>query len=96
VALSLGLRQSELLGLAWPDVDWDRGRVRVERTLQYTKATGWLVQGTRTDRSRRTLHLPAITLEALKRQRAQQAAERLRAGAWPDSLQNLLGPGPWT
>jgi integrase len=91
VALSLGLRQSELLGLTWSDVDWERGRLHVERTVQYTKATGWLVQGTKTEPSRRTPHLPEIAIEALKRQRKRQAAERLRAETWPDSLSGLLG-----
>jgi len=91
LALSLGLRQSELLGLQWTDIDWEHGRVRIERTLQYTKATGWLVQGTKTERSRRTLHLPVIALETLRRQRKQQAAERLRAEDWPDSLKGILG-----
>jgi integrase len=34
VALSLGLREGEILGLRWEDVDLDAARLRVERALQ--------------------------------------------------------------
>lgn len=34
VALALGLRQGEALGLAWHDVDLDRGTIRIRQALQ--------------------------------------------------------------
>jgi integrase len=34
VALSLGLRQGEALGLCWEDVDWEAGTLRVRRVIQ--------------------------------------------------------------
>jgi integrase len=34
LALSLGLRQGEALGLLWPDVDLETGRLRVRRSVQ--------------------------------------------------------------
>ncbi|HLI27937.1 MAG TPA: site-specific integrase, partial [Chloroflexota bacterium] len=80
VALGLGLRQGELLGLQWADVDLARGRLAVRRQLQ--RVGGQLVlTEPKSARARRTLELPAFVCEALRQHRARQAAERLRAGA---------------
>lgn len=34
VALSIGLRQGEALGLCWEDIDWEAGTLRVRRAIQ--------------------------------------------------------------
>lgn len=34
VALSLGLRQGEALGIQWSDVDWDAGTLQIRRSVQ--------------------------------------------------------------
>ncbi len=34
VALSLGLRQGEALGIRWSDVDWDAGTLKIRRSVQ--------------------------------------------------------------
>jgi integrase len=85
LALTLGLRKGELLGLRWADVDLDRGELEVRQTLQ--RISGELrVQPPKTKRSRRTIPLPAPCVDALREHRARQAAERLRAGErWKDS-----------
>lgn len=80
VALGLGLRQGEVLGLRWEDVDLERGTLSVRRQLQRTGGTLQLVP-LKTERSRRTLPLPAFVLEALRRHRARQLEERLALGA---------------
>lgn len=85
LALTLGLRPGEYLALQWKDVDWERQTVTIRRSLEHV---GWalhVVEGTKTRGSRRTLPLPAPAIEALRRHRARQAEERLRAGpAWQD------------
>ncbi|MGH9104935.1 MAG: tyrosine-type recombinase/integrase, partial [Acidimicrobiales bacterium] len=54
-------------------------------TLQWARGA-WVMAETKTQRSRRTLPLPGLGAAALDRQRAQQAAERLRVGSrWADS-----------
>jgi integrase len=85
VALGVGLRRGEALGLRWQDVDLDGGTLRVEQALQRTK--GGLVLGpTKTPRSRRTIPLPAVCVRALKIHRARQNVERLAVGdSWQDS-----------
>jgi integrase len=92
VALLLGLRRGEVLGLRWPDVNFDQRTLRVRQTIQriairLTSGTGGLVPAEpKTDKSRRALSLPDGVIRALRVQRARQTAERLGAGtAWPDS-----------
>ena len=82
VALTLGLRQGELLGLRWQDVNLDAGTLTVRMQLQ--RGGRELVEP-KTDRSRRTLALPTMTVDALKQHRKRQVEERLRAGSrWHD------------
>lgn len=82
VSLLLGLRQSEVLGLQWRDLDWETGTVRVARTLQRYGGAFHLDE-TKTSRSRRTLSLPPQLLASVRRHRARQLTERFAAGvAW--------------
>jgi integrase len=60
----LELRRSEALGLRWTDVDLERGWLQVQRGLQ--RIDGRLVTTeTKTARSKRTIPLPGIVVEAL-------------------------------
>lgn len=80
VAVALGLRQGEVLGLRWQDVDLERRTLRVAVALQAVRGTLQLVPP-KTTRSSRTLPLPAVVGAALQAQRVRQMEERLLAGA---------------
>jgi integrase len=85
LAIALGLRQGEVLGLHWQDVDLERGTLRVAGQLRRDADTGRLERvDTKTARSRRTLPLPHSVLDALRRHQQRQAAERLNADSWAD------------
>lgn len=87
VALMLGLRRGELLGLGWDDVDLTSARptLTVHRSLKRITGEGVVIGETKTRGSRRTIHLPAPVVAALKAHRKRMAAERLALGpAWPD------------
>jgi integrase len=85
VALALGLRQSEALGLAWSAVDLDRGTLRVQRGLHRVKGHGLVFEEPKSERSRRTLLLPWQLVESLRLQTKAQLEERLAAGTlWHD------------
>ncbi|ADP78115.1 tyrosine-type recombinase/integrase [Pseudofrankia inefficax] len=85
VALTMGLRRGELLGLRWDDVDLDAATLRVVRSAQRVSGTLRLVD-TKTRGSRRPVPIPAMTLEALKRHRKRQDQERADAGkAWKEN-----------
>jgi integrase len=86
VAVMVGMRQGELLGLQWADIDWDRGRVQITHTLQWLKGNRWRLDEPKTGHSRRGIRLPPTALQALKAHRARQAEQRLAAGpAWEDN-----------
>ena len=79
VALSLGLRQGEALGLRWQDLDLDNRTLRVNMALQRIEGKVQLVEP-KTSRSRRTLPLPDSVVQSLRSHRVKQKEERLKAG----------------
>lgn len=74
VAVATGLRQGELLALRWQDIDLEGGTLSVRHTLQAQTRT---LGPPKTERSRRTLRLPAIALAALVELRRRQASGEL-------------------
>jgi integrase len=83
IAATTGLRQGELLGLRWQDVD--AGTLHVRRSLARTYDGGWELAEPKTSRSRRMINLPAAARAAFDRQRQLQDALREQAGtAWQD------------
>jgi len=85
VALACGLRLGEATGLRWGDVDLTTGEIHVRQQLQRV-GKRCVLQELKTEKSRRTLALPAVCLEALKTHRTRQLGERLKAGSrWIDS-----------
>jgi integrase len=93
LALMLGMRRGELLGLCWAEIDLDGRALRVSQSLQRIatgsdakgKKTALIAAEVKTDGSRRTIALPDSIVKALKAHKARQAQERLVAGSsWQD------------
>src|SRR5262249_55882493 len=89
VGVTTGMRRGELLGLRWPDIDLKTARLTVNRSLE---GRG-VFKAPKTRQSRRTITLPALTVEALARHRAAQAEERLRLGLGRPELIFAHGDG---
>lgn len=79
LAVTLGLRRGEVLGLMWSDIDLAAGRLSVRRARLQT-LTGPIVKEPKTAKSRRAVDIPGSVIEILRHWRAQQAQERLSAG----------------
>jgi integrase len=85
VALALGLRKGEALGLLWEDVELDAGSVTIRHQLQRVSGRKELV-ATKTQESNRAIALPPAVVDALRTHRIRQLEERLLAGErWRDS-----------
>lgn len=101
-ALYLGMRQGEILGLRWADVDLERKVLRVTGALQRVpraerrdpEVMAKIVEP-KTKRSRRSLRIPLPLVELLAVQRQRQQADRLRLGsAWSEPIAGLVFTRP--
>lgn len=80
-----GLRRSELLALRWDDLNTNAATLRIDESLVAT-STGASWGDAKNERSRRTIPIDPETMKVFARRRAEQAAERLAAGAaWNDT-----------
>lgn len=82
LALVTGMRPSELCGLRWQDVSLDERVVRVRQTLVRDKQ-GWRLREPKTTAGRRTIPIPAATVDELRswQERQQQERDELKE-AW--------------
>jgi len=73
LALSSGLRQGELIGLQWPDIDFDGDAVTVQRSLE--EISGKVrIKEPKTGKGHR-IDLPQFAMEAMRDHRADMLAE---------------------
>lgn len=86
VALFTGMRQGEILGLHWADVDLERCTIHVVSALQPIKGQGIVQSELKTDASRRQIVVSVPVVAALRRHRTRQLEERLFFGPdWTDT-----------
>ena len=89
--LSTGMRRGELLALTWPDFDLDRGAVRVERSLEQTKA-GLRVKEPKTEAGTRTITIPPATVEVMRAHKVRQLEQRMKLGQGKPADDALVFP----
>lgn len=80
LAVHIGLRRGELLGLRWSDADLHEGVLTVRQALQRVGGE-LLIVAQKTYRSARRVALPAECVTALRAQRTQQIADRKGASS---------------
>lgn len=81
LAVRLGLRRGELLGLLWECIDLDGRKLEVVESLQRIPGQPLAPAPPKTRGSRRNISLPPGVVKALRAHRARQLEERLKAGA---------------
>src|SRR5262249_40544705 len=79
-----GMREGELLGLQWDDIDWQRNLVDLRRTVAFRKKT--LIVNAPKSGKLRTIDAPASLVARLRELRSIRQAEAVVAG---------VEPSPW-
>ncbi|MBE3574715.1 MAG: site-specific integrase [Firmicutes bacterium] len=85
LALATGMRQGELLGLQWQDIDMKEAILRVRRKVYSRKELE--ISEPKTAAGLRAITLPPIAVDALRQHRERLLAEGLAASPWvfPDT-----------
>jgi integrase len=81
LALTTGMRQGELLGLKWADVDLSAGTLAVRRSLQRQRGKGLVFEEPKTARSRRSIRLSQRAIDALRAHHDRQTFDRRIVGS---------------
>jgi integrase len=86
LAIATGMRQGELLGLKWADLDIELGMLQVQRQLTMMRGGGFGFTAPKTKAGTRRIDLGQHTLEVLQDHRQQQFQETLAAGSrWEEN-----------
>ena len=79
LAIGSGCRRGELLALRWQDIDLDKGEVRVERSLEQTRA-GLRFKAPKNKFSRRALSLGPSTISIMRAHYREQLEIKMAVG----------------
>ena len=93
VALFTGMRQAELMGLQWSDVDFNAGTICIRQQLAHEKKKNGAYKLTvpKTEKSIRTIMPAPAVMEWLKERRLNQISDRLSCGnVWDNSIPDLV------
>ncbi len=91
LALFSGMRESEIMGLQWDDVDLEAGTITVCRQLQKLRSSNeYLFLDETKNGKKRIASIAPSVVRVLKAQRAQQAEWRLAAGTAWNNEHNLV------
>jgi integrase len=86
LALFGGLRLSEIAGLEWKHLDFERNCVHIQQASKYVPGEGVITKEPKTNSGRRTVDLPPAIMDLLKAHRVEQAQQRLAMGPlWTDT-----------
>ena len=75
-----GWRVSEVLGLAWEDLDLDAGTAHIRRAAAYTPSVGVILGTTKTSGAEGIHHLAPIAVTHLRQRHERQDVDRAAAG----------------
>jgi len=86
LAVTTGMRVSELRGLRWCDIDWIKGTIKINRQIQDVPGVGSLTGNPKTHSGIRTIKLGENSLHALREQKQKLDKEKINAGnGWKDN-----------
>lgn len=91
ITVFTGMREGEVLGLTWDDIDFDTGSITISKQLQREKKKNgkYYLSSPKNSKSR-TIKPAQYVLQLLRRQHILQSSAKLQAGAMWDNPWNLV------
>ncbi len=80
MAITTGMRQGELLGLKWSDLDWRNRQIQVQRQVQLVPGEGYVFSAPKSNAGKRTIVLSGEMIEKLRKHLEFQNTERSFTG----------------
>lgn len=80
LAIYSGFRRGELSGLTWDNIDFENRIITIDKALYYTKAEGTIIDTPKTETSQRSLKLPEVIFDYMKRLKEFYESESVRLG----------------
>jgi integrase len=90
LAVTTGMRISELRGLCWSDIDWIKGTIKVNRQIQDIRGKGSVSGAPKTSAGTRIILLGETTLIQLREQKNRINEESKNCDKWRE--QDLIFP----
>ena len=90
-ALFTGMRESELVGLTWDCIDWEKGTIHLYRQLKRARGKNapWVFT-TLKNKQDRSFSIPPSVIQALKKVKVKQAEWKLQFGAIYQNKDNFV------
>lgn len=93
LAAFMGLRRSEIVALQWEDIDFQARTLHVNRAKVFGDNGEWKIKTTKTADSKRTLIMPQVVIDALKRGDCSGGAVcKLAPSTLTSSIRYVLAP----
>jgi integrase len=86
LAIHTGMRQGELFGLRWEDLNWNTGELRIQRQVKREPGQGWTFADPKTKKGRRTIKLGDAILQVLRTHKRRQDVQKSIMGSrWKEN-----------
>lgn len=76
----LGLRNAEVAGLAWKNIDFEKNEMAITQNTIYVKGFGTITKTTKTEKSKRIISMPSALTEILSQYKIWWDSEKLKHG----------------
>ncbi|MDQ2905673.1 MAG: site-specific integrase [Chloroflexota bacterium] len=80
LAVTTGMRHSEMLALQWDDIDFETNILQVRRSVAFIGGQGFISGSPKTESGERVIMLPQLVIRALHKHKERQEEQRKRCG----------------
>ncbi|MGE8080915.1 site-specific integrase [Peribacillus loiseleuriae] len=81
IALFTGMHRSEIYGLKWKDIDFEKNQIHVKRQIIYERGKGFFEGPSKTESSKRIIKISDMLISELRRYQALQTKKMIRLEA---------------